>query len=498
MQDLKITTEDKSFILLFAGLTLLYVLPMIIANCPYNDDYCRIMTGNSWDDDGRLLPSQIMRFLMHATTIYTPAPLPLLLSIPVFTFGGLLIKKLFIDVDNPYISTILAFGFIFNPFLLRLFIYQLDSLGLSLSLVLLIVPFALKMPQNTKKIFRYHAACALCIFLSINSYQASLGFFMALAVIEFVHSIYKNEYEGIFKTIANRILQLVLAFIAYKLFLKLFFIANIARRAAKSQTLDLSENGLHLFLENCRAMSALIFSSLSQQQIIFFSLLLIISIVFVAYTYKKNVLTADIAPVFKIISSLAVLAPLIIFSFSFIHMAVIKESFKSSLQVLTSFSGITAFLFLVPGWAIKNKKILCWLLAPVMLSGLGFSYLAGNLVKVEHDYHQPIISSIVSKINDATSDKETTLYYSGNLQNSHYFHRLVETFPIFRPLDTNAPWAFKYQLPYYGCGVRNYRDIEHNPLKTAINTSDLPLIADTFHYTLYKYNSDLLLIFKKP
>lgn len=151
MERFKFTTEDKKFILFFAGLTLFYVLPMLIANSPYNDDFCRILTGNSWDDDGRLIPSLLIRFLVHATTIYDPAPLPLILSVPVFTLGGFMIKKLFIDVENPYISAVIASGFIFNPFLLLLFVYQLDSLGLALSLVLLIVPFALAVPEGRKK-----------------------------------------------------------------------------------------------------------------------------------------------------------------------------------------------------------------------------------------------------------------------------------------------------------------------------------------------------------
>ncbi|WP_031485335.1 glucosyltransferase domain-containing protein [Maridesulfovibrio frigidus] len=498
MQGFKINTEDKNFIMLFAGMAFLYVLPMLIANTPYNDDFCRILTGNSWDDDGRLLPSLLMRFLVHSTSIYDPAPLPLLLSIPIFTMGGFMIKKLFIDVDNAFIAAIIAFGFIFNPFLVRLFIYQLDSLGLALSLVLLIIPFALILPETNKKRLKYHAACILCIFLSMNSYQASLGFFMSLAVIEFVYSAYKNQFNGIFKTLLNRVMQLVLAFVGYKLFLKLFFIANIARRAANAKTLDLSGQGLQQFFDNCLQMATSILISLSQMQTILLALLFTISIVFVVHLYKKNVLAAKINSTAKIGLLLIIIAPLIIFTFSFIHMAVLKKYSGLNVQVLTSFSGVTAFLLLVPGWFINNKKILCLLVVPVLLTSLGFSYLAGNLVKIESDFHQPLITSIVLDINNSNPGKDTKLYYSGQLPHSRYFNRMIKIFPIMDSLDTNNPWGFKYRLPYYGCGLHidNYQDIDHKPLETTVNIPALPIIAKNHYYTLYKYNSDLLLTFK--
>ncbi len=498
MQGFKINTEDKNFIMLFAGLAFLYVLPMLIANTPYNDDFCRILTGNSWDDDGRLLPSLLMRFLVHSTTIYDPAPLPLLLSIPIFTMGGFMIKKLFIDVDNDFIAAIIAFGFIFNPFLVRLFVYQLDSLGLALSLVLLIVPFALTLPDSNKKRLKYHAACILCIFLSMNSYQASLGFFMSLAVIELVYSAYKNQFKGIFKTLLNRVMQLVLAFIVYKLFLKLFFIANIARRAANSETVELSSQGLQQFFDNCLQMTTSILLSLSQMQTILLGLLFTINIVFVVHLYKKNVLAAKINPAAKIALLIITITPLIIFAFSFIHMAVLKDSSSLNLQVLTSFSGVTTFLLLVPSWSIKNKKIVCLLVVPVVLTSLGFSYISGNLVKIESDFHQPLIASIVTDINNSNPGKYTKLYYSGQLPHSRYFNRVIKIFPMMSTLDTNNPWAFKYRLPYYGCGLHidNYQDIDQKPLETAVNIATLPIIAKNHYYTLYQYNSDLLLKFK--
>ncbi|WP_027722059.1 glucosyltransferase domain-containing protein [Maridesulfovibrio zosterae] len=490
------TAEDRKFLLLFSGLTLLYVLPMLIANCPYNDDFSRLLIGNSWDDDGRLLPSLIVRFLVHATTVYDPAPLPLILSVPIFAWGGFMIRKLFIDDMSPYISAAIAMGFIFNPYLLRLFIYQLDSVGLALSLVLLIVPFALDVPESGKKVVLYHALCVLCIFFSMNSYQASLGFFTSLAVIELVHSVYKKKFDVIFKTLLSRVMQLVLAFIAYKLFLKLFFIANIARRATNAKMVSLSGDGLQVFVAHFKEILSAIIASLSQQQLIIFAVLFLISFAFGVYLYKKNVLGADINSASKAALFLVVLAPPVIFAFSFIHIAALKDSYDS-LQILTSFSGLTAFLLLAAGWAVRNKKILSWLLAVVLLSNFGFSYLMGNLIKIESDFHQPLITSIVTEINNTDPEKDTTLYYSGSMPHSPYFWRLIETFPVIGSLDTNEPWSFKYKMPYYGCGVRNYYDIQFDTQKMDISTDGLPIIIDTYYYTIYKYNSDLLLTFKE-
>ena len=494
-KNFEVTAEDKIFILFFTALVLLYVLPLLTSYCPFNDDYYRIFKGNSWDDDGRLLPSLIIRFLGHARTIFNPAPLPLVLSILVFSFGGFLIKKLFIETVNPYISALIAFGFIFNPFLLLSLVFQLDCLGFTLSLVLLILPFALAVPESRKKYLLYHGLCALCVFFSLNSYQSSLGFFMALATIEVVHGAYKNEYK--FQRLLSRILQLVLGYVAYSLFLALPFIANIARKPGRVSYVELSPDGLNLFIQNCQNTFMAILNSFSQLQLVVLSLLLVISTAFVVHLYKRNSRSGTLNETHRLLLFITILSPLIIFLFSFIHLAFLNYPIDSKKLMFTSFSGFTAFLFLALGWYIKDRKKICCILIPIVLSGFGFSYVVGNLIKIEYEFHQPIVTSIVSNINDTQLDDKTTLYTTGKLARSRYFNRVAEILPIVHDLGTNIGWAMQYRLSYSGCGIQNYKGVSDIESSENLDIAKLPIIADSHYYQIYKYKSDLLLVLKE-
>lgn len=498
MLNLRLSPEEKKTVYILFGLTFLYILPTIISNTPYNDDFSRIIIGNSWDDDGRLLPSILVRLLNHATTIYSPAPLPLLLSVPIFVLGGLLVRRLFVDLSDPYLSGIISFGFIVNPFLICLFPYQLDSLGLALSLVLLLVPYALVIPSGGKKqLFYYYAKCSLCLFLSLNSYQASLGFFMSLAVMELVHKVSNGEQIESISSLYRRVVQLVVGFVAYKLFLKLFFIANIARRASGAETVSFSAEGFGQLVDNSVVIVSSVFDALSQQQIILFSLLFLVCIVFCIMLYKRAVLGSDLKALQKMALLVVPFAPVILFLFSFVHMALLKDSAALNLQVLTSFCGLFAFMFLVPGWLFRSSIKTYCVLAPVLISAFGFSYIMGNLVKIEADFHEPQLASIVEKINDSNPHRDNIVYYSGGLSHSKYYYRLEDTFPLIHSLDTGSSWSVKYKLPYYGCAVNNYRDISDDAMYSSVDRASLPVIADSFYYTLYRYNSDFLLEFKK-
>ncbi len=497
MSYFKLSAEERKTVFVLFGLTLLYVLPVLIANTPYNDDFSRIIIGNSWDDDGRLLPSILVRILVHATTIYSPAPLPLLLSIPIFVWGGLLIRRLFVNIEDSCLSGLIAFGFVLNPFLLCLFVYQLDALGLALSLVLLIVPYTLALPSGgSKRLVGYYAKCSLCIFLSMNSYQASLGFFMSLAVIELVFNVYRDRLDDAVTYLIRRALQLIIGFVAYKLFLKLFFIANIARRASGSEMVPFSFEGLELFTANCWQFVLRIIDALSQQQIIILAVLMVLSIAFGIYLYKQKVSGSEVGLINKVLLLVVPLAPVFILFFSFIHIALLKDAAELPIQVLTSFSGLTAFLFLVPGWFFSKSTKAYWILTPVFISALGFSYIMGNLVKIEVDFHGPLLTSIVEKINDTNPHRDKTVYYSGDISHSKYYYRLEDTFPLIHSLNTSNAWSIKYKLPYYGCGVKNYRDISNDPQFAELDLNSLPVIADSFYYRLYRLNSDFLLKFK--
>ncbi|MUM76490.1 hypothetical protein GKC30_02450 [Pseudodesulfovibrio sp. F-1] len=485
--------EDRKFCLYFGVLLLLYFLPIIIAGYPVNDDYHRIFRGSSWDDDGRFLASLAHRLLGHSLTIYNPAPLPLLLSILIFTYGGLLIKKTFLPDNDALLSPLLALGFIINPFLILILVFQLDSIGIALSLVLLIIPFAIRASQFKKRL-KYHACCVVFIFLSLNSYQASLGFFLSLAFIEFLYRA--KQGQPVFKALSDRILQLGTGYLSYKIFLLLPVISNNARRPARSQLIEFNREGVELFASNSIEIITTTITSLSYLQLTYFTALFILSIWLSFSIYKQAKSPKKMGVAQKIVMLLLPATPFIILFSSFAHLAAIDGFWHlGKLHSLTSFSGLTAFLFLALRWRTGDRRTLLWVLTPIITLSLSFSYLTANVVKAEYEFHASTITSIVNEINDQIVDEKVPLYVAGSLPRSHYFNRISRTFPIFNALGTNIGWALMYRLSYSGCAVDKYLAApEEMTLRNSLK--EFEIIQDSHFYQISRSDDGLLLTLK--
>ena len=81
---------DKKDIRLFHALTLLlglYVLPIILADRYYQDDLSRSLRGvTGWNNDGRPLTEQIIKWLCGGTPIGDIFPLTLILSVILLAY----------------------------------------------------------------------------------------------------------------------------------------------------------------------------------------------------------------------------------------------------------------------------------------------------------------------------------------------------------------------------------------------------------------------------
>ncbi|WP_027180270.1 glucosyltransferase domain-containing protein [Maridesulfovibrio bastinii] len=484
--------EDKIFLILLTGLIALYFLPFLTSYLPYNDDFYRIFKGNSWDDDGRLLPSLIIRFLGHSSSIYNPAPLPMVLSIVTCGFGSFLLKKLYIDNHDPYSAALMAFGFVFNPFLLLAMSFQMDCLGFSLSLVLLIIPFIFAVPDCTRQKIKYHCYSALCIFLSLNCFQTSLGFFMALATIEVVYGVYKNDNN--IKLLFGRMFQLVLGFVVYKLFLKLPFIANIARRPGRTEFVEFSTKGLNDLGNNFLNIVRAILDSFSQMQIIILGILVVLSLLFILKLYRCNRRAAKIKNADRLLFYIAIFSPFLIFLFSFLPMCFINFPILGKRYMLTSFSGFTFFLFITAGWYLKKQRRILLVLVPIIISAFGFSYNMFNLLECEYEFHKPIVAAIAQDINSASLDNKATLYVGGNLGRSRYFKRVEKNFPIVNDFRTNHAWAVEYQLSFSGCYLERYKRFTSMTDVTGNDLKNMPILTQSHYYKIYRHGRDLILI----
>src|SRR5690606_39943981 len=62
-EKIQILKNNKTYILSIIILSILYVLPIVLANTQYVDDLNRTVAGYKWDHDGRFVSSKIMHLL---------------------------------------------------------------------------------------------------------------------------------------------------------------------------------------------------------------------------------------------------------------------------------------------------------------------------------------------------------------------------------------------------------------------------------------------------
>jgi len=182
---IKTNTPYIAITLLFS---LLYVFPIINAQVYYIDDLGRILTGKDWSHDVRALAGIIHKAFTFNNEIVSFYPYSIILSacIFVFTLYTLGLKVLNLSKSNSAITATLS---LCSPFFLENLTYRYDSLPMTLSLIVPLLPFFI---ISRKKHFALSSVVA--IFTSLSLFQVgSLSYFSFFIIYLFnVISIRKS------------------------------------------------------------------------------------------------------------------------------------------------------------------------------------------------------------------------------------------------------------------------------------------------------------------
>lgn len=196
--------KDKKSALIYGLMTLIWIIPILLANNLYRDDYVRqIQKTTIWEYAGRPFASWLYNIIsLSPFEIHNLYPLPTLLS-GLVSFAGLyLLHQIFQPVIlKNKISKIMiypAIGFVFfNPFILQNWLYQYDVLSMILALFISIFVFYLKL---SKKNFGYSI---LFLIIALGMYQPATPVFVFLVLInniinikQYVSKMFSSLYYG--------------------------------------------------------------------------------------------------------------------------------------------------------------------------------------------------------------------------------------------------------------------------------------------------------------
>lgn len=169
--------KHKSSLILLSVISFIYVLPIILTGSYYIDDMVRSVKGNGWEQDGRFLPTYLMKAISPGLDVVDPYPFGQILSAVIVSFSGYLIS--YKATGNKGTSSVLsAFILTSSPFFLENLSYRYDSFMMGLSVLFICIPFLF----YTNK-FAFALSTSVFVAAAFQTYQAtSISYFSVLAI----------------------------------------------------------------------------------------------------------------------------------------------------------------------------------------------------------------------------------------------------------------------------------------------------------------------------
>lgn len=489
--------RDRKFTITLLSLCMVYIMPIILADRYYIDDLGRSQQGyTSWSDNGRPLANLLMYLLgFGGENVVDISPLTQVFSVLVFVFSSYhYFKSNFRDISPVFSAVILFFAFA-NPFLLENLSYKFDSLPMIMALSLLMIAFV-KINSKAKSWF----LSVIVILASLCLYQAAIGFFVCLAVMEFVQQYikptpYLRNTFSIYKCIVVRIAQLLSAYIVYAVLIAPQYITG-DYNVSHSKSIELNEQGLNIVLKNIDAVFLKIlshFGSLRYQLVVVF-LFLFLWLFIVFFKRFRNAgkvsILGDIIP-----SVIVLISPFLIFLFSFLHVSLLANPVFAC-RTLVSFSGVMLFVGWMFFYIVKRWHMAIVFIMPIILFFFVFSYSYGNALNAQKDFDASLASDIVSNINDIdlTSSKLVGVY--GIQPSSSVRDNAVKRYPLIGhlvPIYMGDWWHWgEVLLNHYG--LKNKRGAT---VSVELMCTMIPSIKKA-NYTLFSNQSLIIIAFKQP
>ncbi|EPB1862547.1 glucosyltransferase domain-containing protein [Escherichia coli] len=485
--------NNKRSIIFFATLLTLcvvYVLPIILADRLYIDDILRSQTGKTrWWVNARPLADSVMEWMnFNGTNIVDVSPLNLLLAILIFSYCSFLYYQRNMQCFRPLIGSFMMFLVVANPFMLENLSYKFDVLPMVLSISVLLIPFIF-----LSNVYILSVVAIICIVSSLCLYQASLGFFVCLSIIEFnkyISSNDQNKLQNAFKFVILRVIQLVIAYIIYSQISHHYISGEY--NIKHSQPVSFNYVGMTSVFEHALVYIGKINLYLQEIQYIVYLLIaaLLVHIAKTTYlTFKTNgvsLLTIS-SVLILIVSSTAIV------SFSFLHLSFLKYPVYSD-RVLISFGGVTLF-FTWCYFSISKAKIYsCLLSVPLLVFCMVYSYSYGNALKHQKEFDAVLSASLAGKISELDPDAKKSVLTYGNQPSSKQRTNTVKRFQSLKslvPLYYTGGWWGTQLIKMYG--IKN-TVVGATTLQQAC---DMKKEFENQTYQIYSDESNLLITFER-
>lgn len=213
MKDFKKLFSDSKAYQYTLILSFFYILPLLLLNIWYMDDNSRILNGYNWNHDGRFIASYLSRLITFTEHTFDFFPYSLILSAFILGTAGYILCVLWSIEENNNIKWSSLFVLI-SPFYLANLPYRYDCIYMSLSILLLVIPYVY---FHQKK--RFIIFSIIAIFLSLGLFQPSISIYFIIGFVFIFHLVLKDQWKTASKKLISILLAFLIALILYRFFL---------------------------------------------------------------------------------------------------------------------------------------------------------------------------------------------------------------------------------------------------------------------------------------
>ncbi|MBK5721351.1 glucosyltransferase domain-containing protein [Dysgonomonas sp. Marseille-P4677] len=470
---------NKKGLLFSVLLSLLYVLPIILANIYYIDDMGRIMHGYSWTTaDGRIITSFIMRLLsLSPYIVINLYPYYTIVSAIILGITGYLLCYL-LGLEKTKSIKLTSLFLIINPFYLSNLVFKYDCLPMSLSICILVIPFFFVNRSSSLFILITLVCSYICFYL----YQPSVtGLFV-------IGSFYMFQYckQGKLKQVILFSSKLISAtigsFILWKISIYLLGIDLWGRGQ-----LSFINPEFFLIIKNQWLKLMDLIKSLSISYLIATSLFLILFIfAFIRFLKKLDIKKAIVAIVilfFLIVSTFAI---------NFV-------TENSPLPRTQTAYGFIFFIFASFFVELPKKFTKLYSLSFIFVIFYSFllSSLFGQTLKNQEEYNQFIISQVSPHL---LKKDNPQLHIIGNIGIAPRNKMMMQFYPIlkkFTPIYNNIDFVALHDFDKFDLISKEFGKTFNNRDLVIKNLYNYPIIDSNKFYILRTKENIFIVDFDK-
>lgn len=497
---LKIGQNDRT---LFFALTVIYgiyVLPILLANRPYQDDLSRSLYGiTGWNNDARPLTEHLLTWLCGGFPISDVHPLPLLLSLLLLAYTITLYAKRYLPSENRMVHALcIGFLVIANPFLLSNLSYRFDCVTMILALCASILPYVAPTKKALWKVFVL--SLFMCL-VTLTTYQPACGVYISLWFLEVFFMLFSERID--LPRLFIRGTACIISVVLYKYVVLNRYIrpGNGGWQESAYRFAWRSENGFFQNVSlNLQSFFGCIHTAVQSIPTVLLALFVILTTAgmitagLTLFRQKKplrhrlfSLAYLILLPVFV---TLGAIGPLLVLTHS---------NFSVSAHSLLCLSSVGLWAgIMVSALFSKLPRLGPLFFLPCLLYSLTFSYSYGNAMTNQKQYEEYLTYSIAHDVETLNADGSfRTLTVSGRAPRSPQTARLCEKYPLLRSLVptylTNSSYLGGVQLLHYTQESFSFDGLSEEDQNLIDNTE--PPLSNSV-YACYENGDKIIILFK--